>query len=195
MRGSNWLLALGCGLLLSASGCCGYQCGGGCGGGCNECGTCAGGGPIYGRRPLSQAACGEDCCSGPCDNCGCDDGCQRNFCFHPFRWIGGLFYSNTWCGSCGGGCGCGNGCDGGYASQGAGGYSGGSSGGYSEGYSGYASGRPGCKNCNRGVPAYDGGDMSAAPDGEVMQGEASPSPTPAPPPKTSRRIYPSTQYN
>lgn len=151
MRGSNWLLALGCGLLLSASGCCGYQCGGGCGGGCNECGTCAGGGPIYGRRPLSQAACGEDCCSGPCDNCGCDDGCQRNFCFHPFRWIGGLFYSNTWCGSCGGGCGCGNGCDGGYASQGAGGYSGGSSGGYSEGYSGYASGRPGCKNCNRGA--------------------------------------------
>ncbi len=189
MRGSRWLLALGCGLMLSASGCCGYQCGGGCG--CDTCGTCGNNcGPVY-RQPVRQAACGDDCCGqcqNGCDQCGCDDGCcQRNFCFHPFRWIGGLFWTNTWCGSRCGGCdSCGNGgdgYDGGYESQG------------SMGYSSNSPGRPGCKNCNRGGPAYDGGDMSAPTDGEMMQGDASPGPTPAPPPKTSRRIYPSTQYN
>ena len=180
MRGTRWLLALGCGLMLSASGCCGYM--NGCG--CDTCGACGECGPVA-RRPLRQANCGEDCC-GPtraaCDTCGCDDcsGCQRNFCFHPLRWLGGIFYCNTWNG---GRCGC-DGCNGGNYE---GGYQ-------SPGSYGYSSGQPGCKNCNRGGPAYDG-ESSAPPDGQVVPGAATPQPTPAPPPKTSRRIYPSTQYN
>ena len=44
------------------------------------------------RRRSSCGECGDDC--GAC--------CQRNFCFHPLRWIGSLFYAGTWCGpSCG----------------------------------------------------------------------------------------------
>ena len=194
MRGSAWLLALGCGLMLSASGCCGNMNGCGCGG--NTCGDCGGEcGPGY-RRPLRQANCGEDCC-GPtrnvCDSCGCDNCngcCERNFCFHPLRWLGSAFWSNTYSGGC---CGGGSGCDGGCGCSGGDGgyYDGGST---SQGSSGYTTGRPGCKNCNRGGSSYDG-EMSAPADGEMVPGGATPQPTPAPPPKTSRRIYPSTQYN
>lgn len=96
-----------------------------------------------------------------------------------------MFWCNSWNGGRCGGCdGCCNGGDGGYYD---GGYQ--SPGPYS-----YSSGQPGCKNCNRGAPSYDG-ELSAPPDGEVVPGAAAPQPTPAPPPKTSRRIYPSTQYN
>ena len=119
MRGMMWLMALGGGILLSSSGCCGFLGRGCCGGGCDceSCGRC-------------QADCGPTCgqVRHPCENKftpttakdavtagharvvwgvvsatrmrhGC---CQRNFCFHPLRWIGRLFYCGTWCGpSCG----------------------------------------------------------------------------------------------
>jgi hypothetical protein len=187
-----WLLALGCGLLLTASGCCGYS--HGCGCGSDMCGACGNDcGPIYRQRPLVQRGCGDDCDScapcrggcnsscGGCDSC-CDDGCQRNFCFHPFRWVGNLFCADSWCGPRCGGETCG-GCDGSGAELG--------------GQYGYTAPRRGCSNCNHGGAAYDGGDMSAAPDGEVMQGEASPEPTPAPASsKTSRRPSRQTpEYN
>jgi len=184
MRGSIGWLALGCVLALSMSGCCGGMNGGGCGCGYN---ACCDGGPVYGaNRPVSRQGCGDECgtCRDGCDPCG-NDCCQRNFCFHPFRWIGRLFWADTYCGSgCGG---CGESCDScnscGGTPAAAGHYSN-STGGYSSG--GYSTGRPGCKNCNRGQGAYDG-EMSAPADGEVIEDNASPEPTPAPPPKTSRR--------
>ncbi len=195
MRGSIWLLALGCGLMLSASGCCGNM-GGSCGQCCNTCGGCDGG-PVY-HRPVRQT-CGDDCgscggcregCDPCCDPCG-GDCCQRNFCFHPLRSLGRLLFIDSWCGPrCGGGCGddcgsCGGGCGGSAAGPAMG------------GQYGYSAPRPGCKNCNRGGESYDSANMSSAPDGEVMEGEASPEPTPAPAaPKTSRRQPRQTpQYN
>ena len=133
MRGSMWLLTLGCGLMLSASGCCGGYMHGGCGG-CG-CDTCCDSGPIYGRRPVAQRGCGDDCgtCQDNCDSCcdTCDGCCQRNFCFHPLRWLGNALFVNTWCGPrCGsgycGGCGessgCCGGCDGGNGGQVSGSY-------------------------------------------------------------------------
>jgi hypothetical protein len=186
MRGSMWLLALACGLMLSASGCCGYSQYGGCGG--DMCGACDGGcGPVRARHPVRQATCGDECgqsCN-ECDSCG--DCCERNFCFHPLRWLGRLAWTGTWCGQRCGDCGescdsCDSCCDG--APAGHGGYS-----------TGYSTGRSGCKNCNRGGPAYDN-EMSSAPDGEVIQDGAAQEPTPAPPPKTSRRTSrPAPAYN
>jgi hypothetical protein len=180
MRGSLWLLALGCGLMLSASGCCGYM--GGCGHCGDTCGGC-GGGPVY-HRPVRQA-CGDDCgscgpCQNDCDPC-CGNCCQRNFCFHPFRALSRLLFVDSWCGSRCGGCGsCGDTCD----SCGSGGSAPSMGGQY-----GYTSApRPGCKNCNRGGNSYENAEMSSAPDGDVMEGDASPEPTPAPTTtKTSRR--------
>jgi hypothetical protein len=172
MRGSMWLLALGCGLMLSASGCCGYSQYSGCGSG-DMCGAYDGGcGPVRGHRPVRQAACGDECGTScdSCDSC-CDDCCQRNFCFHPLRWLGRLVWAGTWCGQrCGETCDSCGGCDAAPEDH----------------YGGYTSGRPGCKNCNHGSPAYEN-EMSSAPDGAVIQDSASPEPTPAPPPKTSRR--------
>ena len=43
---------------------------------------------VRAARGTSCGACGDDC--GSC--------CQSNFCIHPFRWIGNLFYAGTWCG-------------------------------------------------------------------------------------------------
>jgi hypothetical protein len=189
MRGSMWLLALGCGLMLSSSGCCGGM--GGCGRGCNSCGDCCDSGPVY-RRPARQS-CGDDCgncggCQDSCDPC-CNDCCQRNFCFHPFRALGRLLFIDSWCGPRCGGC-CGDPCD----------SCGGSGSAPTMGgqYGGYSSGRPGCKSCNHGSTAYDSGEMSGPADGEVMEGGSSQEPTPAPQTtnKTSRRpSRQSTQYN
>jgi len=115
MRGTMWLMTLGCGILLS-SGCCGFLANGSCGGGCGcqRCNSCDGDcGPACGpvRRPYRERASADDC--GDCGNCGargscgqcdneCGSCCQQNFCFHPLRWIGSLFYCGTYCGpSCG----------------------------------------------------------------------------------------------
>ena len=58
MRGTMWLAALGCGILLSSSGCCGFLQNGGCGRGCGyqssgacdgDCPTC---GPAGGRQRI-----------------------------------------------------------------------------------------------------------------------------------------------
>ena len=79
-----------------------------------SCGRCEGDcGPTCGpvRRPYRERIYGDDgggCSScgarSSCGECGDDCGCccQRNFCFQPLRWIGGLFCAGTWCGpSCG----------------------------------------------------------------------------------------------
>ena len=118
---------LGCGILLSSSGCCGFL-GNGCGGGGCGCRACDSdcGSACACRRPVRQQSCDDDCGScGPSSNCGgcrckmrtcgnscdcCGSCCERNFCFHPFRWLGNLFCRDTWCGpTCGCGCGCGEG--------------------------------------------------------------------------------------
>lgn len=198
MRGTMWLLTLACGLMLSTSGCCGYNCGRGCG-----CDTCDGGcGPVYGSRaPLRERGCddcgtcdncrgGCDACRDPeyrvprCDTCGecsndCGGGCQRNFCFHPFRWIGRLFWTDTYCGPrCGGNEACDE-CE-------------------SCGHHAYPAGHdpeyraPRCATCNHGQ-MYDDGQMSPA-DGNVAPGNSPAQPTPAP--QTSRRANQSAQqYN
>ncbi len=195
MRGTMWLMALGGGLLLSSSGCCGFlrdgRCGQGCG--CEGCDRCDGDcGPTCGPvgRPHRQHIYGDDggrC--GDCGNCGsccdeCGTCCQRNFCFHPFRWIGSLFYAGTWCGPS-----CGNTY-------------------WGEGISdppdchdpcnrtGQWTGRGGCANCNHGGGyqggGYQGGDMSSLPDGATIQDDPPLEPTPAlAPPKATRRAAPS----
>ncbi len=191
MRGTTWLIALGCAILLSLSGCCGFLHNGGCG--CQSCGGCEGEcGPACGpvHRPYRQPVYADDCggCAscGRCASCGegggCSDDCgcccQRNFCFNPFRWIGGLFCVNTWCGPrC---CNvyrgevlddpadCCEPCD----------------------HAGHYTGRPGCASCNRGG-MQEGGDMSPLPEGATLQDDAPAlQPTPAPPPKATRRIPP-----
>ena len=60
MRGTMWLMALGCGLLLSSSGCCGFLQNGGCGRGCgcDSCGTCDGEcGPVRRRFTSAYGGC------------------------------------------------------------------------------------------------------------------------------------------
>ncbi|MGA2256439.1 MAG: hypothetical protein ABSG53_17460 [Thermoguttaceae bacterium] len=186
MRGTMWLIALGCGILLSSSGCCGFLQNGGCG--CQSCGQCEGDcGSTYGpvRRPYRERIYGDDC--GECSSCGqcsdeCGGCCQRNFCFHPLRWIGGLFNSCTWCGpSC---CNTYRGecvsdppdscepCN----------------------RDGHWTGRSGCANCNHrgtgGIHESDG--MSSIPDDATLQDDPVMEPTPAPAPtKATRRVPPS----
>jgi len=203
MRGTMWLMALGCGILLSSSGCCGFLGNGGYGRGCccDNCGGCQSDcGPTCGpiRRALAQPAPADDCggcascgtghsLAGPgCGNCNsrgdccspCGDCCQNNFCFHPLRWLGNWFCSNTWCGPCCGGCGC---C--GEAPD------------CCEpcNRNGQWVGRGGCAGCNHGA-GYDGGDpQTGAPlpgtDGAPLQDDPSgqPTPAPAPPAKASQR--------
>jgi len=190
MRGTMWLIALGCGILLSSSGCCGFLGSGRCGRGCGSesCGRCEDDcGPTCGpvRRPYRERAESDDC--GECDTCGartscgrcgdcCGSCCQTNFCFHPFRWIGSLFYCGTWCGpSCGDTY-------------------------WGEGISdppachepcnrsGQWTGHGGCASCNRGG-GYEGGDVSPAPDGVPVENDPALEPTPAPksPTKATRR--------
>src|SRR5208283_1513673 len=94
MRGSMWLMALGCGLLLSSSGCCGFLQNGGCGRGCGceTCGTCEGEcGPA--RSPRRERVCADDC--GGCATCGSRGGCNT---------CGPRGGCNT-CGECGDDCG------------------------------------------------------------------------------------------
>ncbi|MGO9109094.1 MAG: hypothetical protein ACLP9L_07675 [Thermoguttaceae bacterium] len=192
MRGTIWLTALGCGILLSSSGCCGFLRDGGCG--CESCGRCEDGcGPTCGpvRRPHRERIYGDDC--GECSNCGarvssggdgncnacgdeCGGCCQRNFCFQPLRWVGRLFYADTWCGPS-----CGNTY-------------------WGEAISdppdchdpcnrrGQWTGRGGCASCNRGG-MHESGEMSPVPDGAPLQDEPVMEPTPAPkaPTKATRR--------
>ena len=192
MRGTLWLIALGCGILMS-SGCCGFLGRGGCGRGCggqscgqcdDDCGpTC---GPVYGvhRERIYSDDCGEcgvcPTCGGrhACDECGgeCGRCCQSNFCFHPFRWIGRLFYCGTWCGpSCGEmywGEGisdppaCHEPCD----------------------RDGHWTGHKGCASCNRGGRGgeYEGGEMSPVPEGAPVQDDLEPVPAPKTPTKAQR---------
>ena len=190
MRGMMWLAALGCGILLSSSGCCGFL-GNGCGGrgcGCRACDSDCGSACGACRRPVRQQPCDDDCGScGPrsncgcakCDTCGnscdcCSSCCERNFCFHPFRWLGNLFCRDTWCGpTCGCGCGCGEGSAPG------------------ESYGG--GGHGGCASCNHGGE-YEGEGMSPAPAAMPLQDDPSLQPTPAgsaPTKATSQRIAPS----
>ncbi len=193
MRGTMWLMALSCGILLS-SGCCGFlrngSCGSGCG--CESCGPCDGecgstGGPV--RRPYRQRVYADD--GGGCGNCGgretcgeCGNECggcccQRNFCFHPLRWFGSLFYCGTWCAP-----NCGNTY-------------------WGEGISdppachdpcsrgGQWTGHGGCANCNRGG-MHESAEESPVMDGAALQDDPLPEPTPAPktPTKAMRRLPP-----
>jgi hypothetical protein len=194
MRGMMWLMALGGGIMLSSSGCCGFlrdgSCGRGCG--CESCGGCEGDcGQIYGpvrhpRRVYADdcgecASCGTHAHCGACESCGecgdeCGGCCQRNFCFHPLRWFGKLFYAGTWCGPC---CGntywgecvndppaCHEPCN----------------------HDGHWTGRSGCSSCNHGG-MQESGNMSPSPDAGPGQDEPSMQPTPAVSarPKATRR--------
>lgn len=200
MRGTMWLIALGCGILLSSSGCCGFM-GHGCcgrGGGCESCDSCEGDcGPTCGpaRRVHRERVCADDCGEcGACPHCGvrhgcgecgdeCGGGCcQSNFCIHPFRWIGRLFYAGTWCGpSCGGGYwgeaisdppACHEPCS----------------------HDGHWTGHAGCASCNHGG-GYETNNMSPVPEGAPVQDDPALEPTPAPKPamKATRRT-PSYNY-
>ncbi len=200
MRGTMWLMALGCGILLSSSGCCGFLRDGGCGRGCGceSCGPCDGDcGPTCGpvHRPYRERIHGDDCgqCGASCgpihrpcreriygDDCGecggcgneCGPCCQRNFCFHPLRWIGSLFYAGTWCGPC-----CGNTY-------------------WGEGISdppdchdpcnhgGHWTGHGGCASCNHGGEP-EGDDFSPGADGVPLPGDPVMEPTLAPKAPTS----------
>ena len=184
MRGMMWLTALGCGILLSSSGCCGFLGSGCCGRGCGYecCSRCEGDyGPTCGpvRRPCRERIYSDDCggCStcGPRSSCGecgeCGDGCcgcccQRNFCFHPLRWIGNLFCCGTWCGPS---CGhtywgeaisdppaCNEPCN----------------------RNGHWIGHGGCASCNRGG-GYQEGEMSPVPEGTPLPVDPPLEPTPA----------------
>lgn len=194
MRGTMWLMALGCGILLSSSGCCGFlrqgDCGRGCG--CESCRPCDGDcGPTCGpvRRPVRQRiysddgdGCGSGSCCPSCGKC-CDECCcQRNFCFHPLRWIGSLFYCGTWCGPC---------CGSTY---------------WGEGISdppdchdpcnrnGHWTGRSGCASCNHGG-GYQESDVSPVPDGATLQDDPVLEPTPAPAPTKVGRRPANTNYD
>jgi hypothetical protein len=209
MRGTMWLIALGCGILLSSSGCCGFLghgcCGGGCG--CESCGPCEGDcGPACGpvRRPFRERVCADDCggcgscgprggcgacggcggcgsCGGCCDECGgC---CQGNFCFHPLRWLGGLFYTENWCGN---GCcgeaicdqpGCHEPCD----------------------HCGHWTGPGGCASCNHGGAyeggVYEDGEMSRVPNRAPLRDSPVMVPTPAgKAPAKATRLAPTYSY-
>ncbi len=183
MRGTMWLAALGCGILLS-SGCCGFLQNGGCGRGCGyqssgscdgDCPTCGpAGGPvrqrIYGNHDCSTCGDGQSCgeSRGSC--------CQSNFCIHPFRWIGSLFYAGTWCGpSCGNTYwgeavsdppACHDPCN----------------------RNGQWTGRSGCASCNQGGMRASG-NMPAVPEGAMLEDDPQPEPTLAPqaPTKAMRR--------
>jgi hypothetical protein len=197
MRGAMWLTALGCAILLSSSGCCGFLRDGGCGRGCGDsCGGCEGDcGPV--RHPLRERVYSDDC--GECSNCGartacgscgscsecgdeCGSCCQRNFCFHPFRWIGRLFYCGTWCGpSCGGTYwgesvsdppDCSDPCTRG----------------------GHWTGRTGCANCNHGA-THDSGEMSPASDGPTVQEDGVLEPAPPLKTPTKARRTPANSYD
>ena len=188
MRGTMWLMALGCGILLSSSGCCGFLRDGGCG--CQSCGGCEGDcGPVH--RPYRERVYGDaggECSScGPrstCSDCGdeCGSCCQRNFCFHPLRWIGGLFYAGTWCGP-----GCGNACrsetindppDGCEPCNRA----------------GHWTGRSGCASCNHGG-GQESSDASQIPDGATLQDDPVMEPTPAAAPTKATRRAPPAAYD
>jgi len=185
MRGTMWLTALGCGILLSSSGCCGFLREGVCG--CQSCGQSDGDcGQV--RRPYRERIYGDDGCqcsscrnNASCNECAdeCGSCCQRNFCFHPLRWIGGLFYAGTWCGpSC---CGfyrgeviddpadCCDPCD----------------------RVGRWTGRGGCATCNHGG-VQESGDLSPIPEGATLQDDPVMDPVPTKvPPKATRRASPS----
>jgi len=188
MRGTMWLTALGFAILLSSSGCCGFLQNGGCG--CQSCGRCDGdSGPA--RRPYRERIYGDDgsqssnCPTcGSCGQCGDDCGscCQRNFCFHPLRWIGGLFSSCTWCGpSC---------CN---------------------VYGGEMISDPPdcCDPCNRAghwtghgrnaignpVGEYEGGDVSPIPDGATLQDDPVMEPVPTKAPTKATRRVPASDYD
>ena len=174
MRGSMWLMALGCGILLSSSGCCGFLRDGGCGRGCGyeSCGSCESDcGPACGpiRRPSRQRIYGDDCSEcGECGSC-----CQRNFCFHPLRSIGKLFSWGTWCGL-----NCGNSC-GGESSDGC----------ESCSHGGPWTGRGGCTSCNHGG-VHESSDISPVQDDPVME----PTPAVKAPTKATRRA-PAANYD
>jgi hypothetical protein len=191
MRGTMWLVSLGCAILVSSSGCCGFLRDGGCGRGCGY-DSCADCGPTCGPigHPLRQRACaddGDDCStSGRCATCGscgddCGGCCQRNFCFHPLRWIGRLFYCGTWCGPS---------CDGTYwgeavsdppdccepCTRGA-----------------HWTGRTGCANCNHGATHESGGETPML-GGQSVEDDGAMEPVPTPaakaPTKATRRAPP-----
>ncbi len=175
-------LCLGCGLVLTSLGCCGTGCGRGyarssgcetCGGCEDECSSCGGSGhgPIYGHRGCNECeSCGE--CGRSCGSCdSCNKGC---FNFHPFRWVGRLFWVGNWCGSsCGGGCGESS-CNGSSGCDHCG----------NEGEPAHE----GCASCNRGMAHRDSG-RSIYSDSNDVSDEQAASPTPAPrqPHKASQR--------
>jgi hypothetical protein len=175
-----WLMALGCGILLSSSGCCGFLRNGSCGqgSGYESCGRSYGDcGPTCGPvdRPYRQRIYGNN--GGGCNACGdeCGSSCQSNFCFHPFQWIGKLFYAGTWCGpscrntywgevvsdppACREPCNC----------------------------NGQYTGRSGCASCNRGAAMQESGDMSPYPTGTMLPDDPEPIPAPQTPTKAMRR--------
>jgi hypothetical protein len=149
---------------------------------CGECGNCG----ECGSGRVARGNCGE------CGNCGarggcgecCDDGCccQRNFCFHPLRWIGRLFYCGTWCGPS-----CGNTywgeavsdppdcCD--PCSR-----------------DGHWTGRRGCAQCNHGG-MQESDDMTPLPDGAALQDDPGMQPTLAPPATKATRRAPDYKYD
>lgn len=165
----------------------------------DEGGTCSRGGACGARANCGE--CGDEC--GTCSTCGtrkscgecgdeCGTCCHSNFCFHPFRWIGKLFYSGTWCGPSCGDTYWGEGisdppachdpcnCNGHWTGNGGcascnheGGYEG------SEGYSTGSTGRRGCASCNRGG-GYQGGDAPSAAEAAPADDDAGLEPTPAP---------------
>ncbi len=201
MRGTMWLMALGCGILLSTSGCCGFPGEGNCGRGCG-CGSysrCEGDcGPTCGpaRRAYRERVEGDDCggcstcgaraaCGGQCSACGdeCGSSCQRNFCFHPLRALGKLFYAGTWCGPC-----CGNTYWGECISDPPACHDPCSRDGH------YASRSGGCASCNRGG-MHEGGEMSTIPEGATLQDEPAMEPTPAKAPTKATRKVPAVNYD
>jgi len=197
------LIALGLTVAaMSTVGCCGMG-GRSCGGygqynSCNTCDTCDDECPPA-RRPRARAACdsyacdscGPTCGGGACGGGSCCDPCggyHCTYCFHPFRWVGKLFCVGTWCGPCSGGRYCGEafsepcGCD---ARTCGGGCGCGHDGGYMSGPS-----HQGCSSCQRHGEEMDSEDGAEY----VPAGEASPSPTPAPPPNKASRRQNADQY-
>lgn len=178
MRGTMWLTALGCGILLSSSGCSGFLRDGGCGRGYGyeSCGPRDDCGPTCGsvRRPSRQHIHGDAC--GECGTCGscsengdeCGSCCQRNFCFRPLRAIGRLFSWGTWCGPSY--CESPDSCE-------------------SCNRGGQQTGRSGCSSCNRGG-IQESGDMSPVQDDPVME----PTPAAKAPTKATRRV-PASSYD
>ena len=135
-----------------------------------ECGVCPHCGVAHG--------CGE--CGDGCGSC-----CQSNFCFHPFRWIGRLFYCGTWCGpSCGErywGEGisdppaCHEPCD----------------------QDGHWTGHSGCASCHHGGSRggeYEDGEVMPAPEGTPIQNDPALEPAPTKAPIKSSQRAPTANY-